>query len=128
MNALRILALCVSAAIVCTSIRALHPQMASAVALASGIGALMLSLPDIRILADAIGRMDAHLPDLDDDGLFLLKMCGVALIAEFASDICRDSGEAALAKRIDTGTKIALLAASVPLAAGMLDAFNGLLA
>ena len=127
MNALRILLLCVTAAMVCASIRSLHPQIASAVALAAGIAALVLSLPDIRAFSDAAKRIESSLSLSGDEQLLLLRLCGVALVAEFASDICRDSGESALARRIDTGTKIAVLAASLPMASELMESLSQLL-
>lgn len=110
---LRILALCIAAALVCVSIRATHPQIASAVALAAGIGALILSTNDIGRFSGAIARLE-ELMSQSSDGIGLIRICGIALIAEFASDICRDSGESALARRIDTGVKIGILASALP--------------
>ena len=51
---------------------------------------------------------------------------GIALIAEFASDICRDCGETALARRIDTGTKIAVAAAALPTAVQLMEGLSSL--
>ena len=127
MNALRILLLCVAAAMVCASIRGLHPQIASAVALAAGAAALALSLPDIRAFSDAARKIESSIGLTGSDQLLLLRLCGIALVAEFASDICRDSGESALARRIETGTKIAVLAASLPMATELMDALSQLL-
>lgn len=127
MNALKILLLCVAAAMVCASLRSLHPQIASVVALAAGVAALMLSMADVKALADAVNSLCGALPEIPGDRYFLLRMCGIAVIAEFASDICRDSGEAALSRRIDIGTKLALLAAALPMATGLLESFSGLM-
>lgn len=127
MNALRILILCVTAALVCASVRTLHPQIASAIALATGCAALILSLSDIRAFSDTLQALENALPESGTDGMLLLRLCGIALIAEFASDICRDSGEAALARRIDVGTKLAMLAAALPMSAQLMNAFTKLL-
>ena len=127
MNALRILLLCVTAAMVCASIRSLHPQIASVVALAAGVAALALSLPDIKAFSEAARKIEASLGLSGEDQLILLRLYGIALVAEFASDICRDSGECALARRIDTGTKIAVLAASLPMASELMDSLSQLL-
>ena len=116
-----------AAAMVCASLRGQHPQIASAVALAAGVAALTLSIVDIRALADAVAMLCQSLPETIGDRYFLLRICGIAVIAEFASDICRDSGESALARRIETGTKIAVLAASLPMATELMDALSQLL-
>ena len=126
MSALRILLLCVVAAMICASIRTQHPQIASAVSLAVGVAVLGLSLPDLKLLTDAARNLEDKLPD-KNGGLFLLRLCGIALMAEFASDVCRDSGEAALARRIDAGTKLAMLASALPLASELMETIASLL-
>lgn len=120
MNAVRILALCVTAALICASIRSLHPQMASAVALAAGGAAIMLSIGDISIFAETIKSLD-KLASQNGESLALLKICGVAMVAEFASDICREAGETMLAKRIDTGVRIGIVASAIPTVGNLLS-------
>ena len=50
-----------------------------------------------------------------------MKICGIAFIAELASDICRDSSEEALARRIDSGVKIAIVGSALPTAMEILE-------
>ena len=118
MNAVKILVLCIAAALICASLRTVYPQVASAVALAAGVGAMMLSRADIAVFADALRVLDG----LTDDGgrLTLLKICAIAIVAEFASDICRDAGEGSLAKRIDTGVRIGIVVTAVPAAGSII--------
>lgn len=127
MNTLRILTLCIAAALVCASLRMAHPQIASAVALAAGIAALTLSVEDIRGISNVVASLEAFANQGSGTRLELLKICGIAMIAEFASDICRDAGEAALARRIDVGVKIGIVVAALPVAAQVMDYISGLL-
>ena len=127
MSALRILALCVSAALICASLRTAHPQIASAVALAAGVAALMLSTEDLGRFAGAVRQLEDYARQGRSHQIYLIKICGVSMIAEFASDICRDAGEAALARRIDAGVKIGVAAAALPVAAEIMERIAGLL-
>lgn len=127
MTALRILILCISAAMICAAIRSQHPQIASAVALAAGIAALMLSSTDIRQVSETIESLESYAKKSGVEHVRLLKLCGVAVISEFASDVCRDSGEASLARRIDTGVRIAILASALPSVAEILSGIAGML-
>lgn len=127
MNALRILILCIAAALVCTSLRVMHPQIATVVGLAAGIAALMLSLEDIRELADTVAGLEAYTYQTGETQLQLMKICGIAMIAEFASDICRDAGENALAHRIDVGIKIGIVVFALPAAAKIMEKIAELL-
>ena len=113
MAEVRILALCVAAALICATLRAAHPQIAAAVAMAAGVAAMALMLPDLQTVADAVRAIS----EADDvhSRVRLLKICGLAMLAEFASDICRDAGESALSRRIEVGVKVGLLAGALPM-------------
>ena len=44
----------------------------------------------------------------------LLKMLGVAYVAEFASNICRDAGQQSVAGMIELFAKISIVVLSIP--------------
>ncbi len=114
---MKIAALCLAAALVCAALRSVHPQVAAAVALAAGAGVLMLSLDDLGSFAAALRALSKTAEDGGADGGWLVRLCGLALVAELASDVCRDAGESALARRIDMGVRLSVAAAALPLAA-----------
>lgn len=127
MQMLRILVLCLSAALICMTLRAAHPQIAAAVAMAAGVAALMLSGADLGSFARTLQTLE-DCAQAAGQPLYLLKICGIAMIAEFASDICRDAGEAALAHRIDVGVRIGIVASALPSAAEIMESIAALLA
>ncbi|MDY5220429.1 MAG: SpoIIIAC/SpoIIIAD family protein [Eubacteriales bacterium] len=127
MQMLRILVLCLSAALICMTLRAAHPQIAAAVAMAAGVAALMLSGADLGGFARTLQTLEDCVQAAGQP-LYLLKICGIAMIAEFASDICRDAGEAALARRIDVGVRIGIVASALPAAAEIMESIAALLA
>lgn len=109
-------------------LRTLHPQMASVVALAAGIAALTMSASYIGALADTIQSLEALSRASGMDHILILKLCGIAIVAEFASDICRDAGETALAHRIDTGVKLSIVASALPMAGSIIATMSEILA
>ena len=125
MTALRIVALCLAAALVCAALRSVHPQVAAA---AAGVAALTLSLDDLGGVSSALRALEGTAEAGGADGGWLVKLCGLALVAELASDVCRDAGEAALARRIDMGVRLSAAAAALPLAARILERISELLA
>ena len=95
--------------------------MAVAVSVAAGVVALALSLDDIRAAAGLIGDLSAR-AQLAPEGLtLLLRAAGLSLLAEFGAAICRDSGEAALAVRIEVAARLALAAMAAPLLLGVVE-------
>ena len=57
----------------------------------------------------------------------IIKMTGIAILTEFAVSICKDSGEAAIASKVDMGGKVIMVSMSVPIIAGLLETILKLL-
>ena len=51
----------------------------------------------------------------------LLKITGIAILTEFAVSICKDSGETAIANKIDLGGKIIIVSISIPIITALLE-------
>ncbi len=51
----------------------------------------------------------------------LLKITGIAILTEFAVSICKDSGETAIASKIDLGGKVIIISMSIPIISALLE-------
>ena len=51
----------------------------------------------------------------------LLKITGIAILTEFAVSVCKDSGETAIANKIDLGGKIVIISISIPIITALLE-------
>ena len=51
----------------------------------------------------------------------LLKITGIAIITEFAVSICTDAGEKAIATKIEIGSKVIIIAISIPIISSLLE-------
>ena len=51
----------------------------------------------------------------------LLKITGIAILTEFATSICSDTGESAIASKIEMGSKIIIIALSLPIITSLLE-------
>ena len=58
----------------------------------------------------------------------LIKITCISILAEFGISICKDSGETAIANKIDLGGKIIVISMSIPVISTMLNGLLGLLA
>ena len=63
----------------------------------------------------------------DGQIIILLKIMGISYIAEFVSDIAKDSGYSALSNQIQIYGKITILVISVPILESLINCINGLL-
>lgn len=57
----------------------------------------------------------------------LLKITGIAIITEFAVSICSDAGEKAIASKIEIGSKVIIIAMSIPIISSLLELIVGIL-
>lgn len=57
----------------------------------------------------------------------LLKITGIAIITEFAVNICRDCNENSIASKIDFGGKILIISTSIPIISALLETLIGIL-
>lgn len=64
-----------------------------------------------------------------DSGLFgtILKIIGIAYMAQLAAQICIDAGESALAVKVELAGRILLIATALPLCISILEAVSALL-
>lgn len=51
----------------------------------------------------------------------LIKITGIAVLTEFAVSICKDSGETAIASKIDMGGKVVIISMSIPIISALLE-------
>lgn len=66
--------------------------------------------------------------NIDSDYLkIILKISGAAIVTQFAADICRDSGENALASKVEFAGKTIILALSIPMAQALSEFALGLI-
>ena len=51
----------------------------------------------------------------------LIKITGIAILTEYAVSICKDSGENAIASKIDFGGKIIIMTLSIPIISSLIE-------
>ncbi len=120
MEAIRVPIWLAACAMVIMLLRQHRPEIATLAALAAGIVSFFMLRDDLTSVADWLGRAGSAIEALDGSVNVMLRAGGVALISEFAADLCGDAGEKALAGRIELAERIALTGMCVPFAARLL--------
>lgn len=57
----------------------------------------------------------------------LLKITGIAFLAEFAINLCKDAGENAIASKIEIGSKVVIVSMSIPIISSLLEIISKLI-
>jgi len=51
----------------------------------------------------------------------LLKIVGIAYIAEFGAEVCKDAGESAIASKVELAGKVMIIVLAVPILTSLMD-------
>lgn len=113
--ALKVAVLCACAAIVASAIRVTRPEIALACAIAAGAAACLLSVSELEEIVSLVRAVFGDSSGERASLTTLLKASGIAIAGEYASQICRDAGEGALAQRVDFAVRISLFALAAPM-------------
>ena len=98
-----------------------RPEFAIYISVTAGVLILTLVLGKVSGIITLLSNL-ADKTTINRDFLYLLiKITGVALLTEFAVSICKDSGESAIASKIDIGGKVTIIAISIPIISSLLE-------
>ncbi len=122
----QILGFCLAVLVILVVLRKERPEMALVVSLAAGTLLLLYLLSPLgqafRLLRDLGIRAGV---EAEFTGL-ILKIIGLAYLAELASSLARDAGEGALATKVEILAKVTMVVMSAPLIAGVAETLAGI--
>ena len=104
----------VVAAIFSCFIRKERAELAMVIGVAAGIMIFYYVLTQISVVIGFITEMLDMVAIEETYYLQLLKMLGVAYVAEFSSSICKDAGHQSIASMIELFAKISIVTLSIP--------------
>ena len=121
MDIIKIIGIALIALIIIIILKQYRPEFAIYVSILTGILIILLitdKLTDIIQLLNSI----ASKASINTEFLaLLLKITGIAFLAEFAVSVCKDAGEAAIASKVEIGSKIIIIAMSIPIISALLE-------
>ena len=103
------------------------PTAALLVSLAAGALILLLLLPSLRQLIAAFSALGQSVGADGDYLQLMLKIIGLAYIAEFCAQLCRDAGQGAAAFKIELAAKTGVLLLALPVLAAVISSVSSLL-
>lgn len=127
MDVFRIAGIAVMTAVLAATVRTYRPEMGLHIAVAGGLILLAYAAAELAGVAQAARSM---LSDAGVDGdvtSLVMKVVGVAFIAQTAADVCRDSGENSLAGKVELCGRLMMVQASLPLLVKLQQIVAGLL-
>lgn len=121
MNIFQIASIGVVATIITMTLKRYHPELATLVSITAGI---LIFLSIINKFTENIGSITKLVKHTKVEDVYmtnLFKVIGIAYVAEFASQICKDAGEEAIAKKVELGGKVIILNLAIPLLTTLME-------
>lgn len=127
MDILGICIIAVTGSILVLTLKQSVPQLALLLTLSVGVIILISVLSFLPIITDKITQLMSQTGVNSKYISVLIKALGICFICQFASDICKDAGQSALASKVELAGKIMILISALPLIEEVLNTATALL-
>lgn len=127
MDILGICIIAVTGSILVLTLKQSVPQLALLLTLSVGVIILISVLSFLPIITDKITQLMSQTGVNSKYISILIKALGICFICQFASDICKDAGQSALASKVELAGKIMILISALPLIEEVLNTAKALL-
>lgn len=121
MEIIKIIGIALVALIIIILLKQYKPEFAIYISLLTGVLILVLVMDELTGIMSLIQTI-ADKASINQRFLtILIKITGIAFLSEFAVSICKDSGEGAIASKIELGSKIIIISMSIPILSSLLE-------
>ncbi|MBA1337011.1 MAG: Stage III sporulation protein AD [Firmicutes bacterium] len=121
MEIFQIVGLGLIAAVLAVLLKQHRPEIALQVSVVTGLIIIMLIMFKLASVLEALQGMAQR---INVDTVYIstiFKIVGIAYIAEFGSQVCRDAGETSIASKIELAGKVIIMVLAVPILMALLD-------
>lgn len=120
-DVIKIIGIGLLALIIIVILKQYKPEFAIYVSMIAGVLILVLAIKKLTGIINLLQSL-ANKTYINKSFLsILLKITGIAFITEFAVSICSDAGEKAIASKIEIGSKVIIIAMSIPIITSLLE-------
>lgn len=121
MDIIKIIGIGLIALIIIVILRQYRPEFAMYISLGAGILILALVATKLSGIIEVLKSLASKTAINNEFLVLLIKITGIAILTEFAVSICKDSGESAIASKVDLGGKIIIMSMSIPIMSSLLE-------
>ena len=114
-------------AILCVVVRQTRPEQAMLIGIATGCVIFSFALAQIRDVLLLWQESIAEYGEFDIYFVPLIRVLGITYLVQFASQVCRDAGENAIAMKMELAGKVVILSLSFPVLKMVLELIKNVL-
>ena len=118
---IKIIGIALISLIIIILLKQYRPEFAIYISILAGLLILLLIIDELQGIVNLLQSF-ANKASINSKFLTLLiKITGIAFLSEFAVSVCKDSGETAIASKIEIGSKIIIISMSIPIISSLLE-------
>lgn len=121
MDIIKIIGIGLIALIIIIIVKQYRPEFTIYVSLVAGALILLMVMDKIGGIIELLTSLSNKTAINNEFLVLLIKITGIAFLTEFAVSICKDSGEVAIANKVDLGGKVIIISMSIPIIASLLE-------
>lgn len=121
MDILQIVCVGIIAVVLSSTIKKQRPELALQLGIATGLLIFIVVIVKLSAVIDFLQTFSKK-ANIDSTYInILLKIVGIAYIAEFGAEVCKDAGESSIASKIELAGKVTIVILAVPIISSLLD-------
>lgn len=127
MEIFQIVGIALTATILAVLIKEYRPEIALQISIVTGLIIFFLVVIKLASVLDVLQQLSSK---INIDIVYIstiLKVVGIAYIAEFGAQVCKDAGETAIASKIELAGKVIIMVLAVPILWALMDLIIGIL-
>lgn len=121
MEIIKIIGIGFIAVIISIILKQYKPEYIIYVSIVAGALILLMSMDKIAGIIDLLNNLASKAQINNQFLTILIKITGIAFLSEFAVSVCKDAGEAAIASKVELGSKVIIIAISIPIISALLE-------
>lgn len=121
MDIVKVIGVGLTALIIIIILKQYKPEFTVYVSVIAGVIILVMLMDKLNGVVNLLTNLTNKTGTGSEFLKILLKITGIAILTEFAVSICKDSGETAIASKIDLGGKIIIISISIPIVTALLE-------
>ncbi len=121
MDIIKIVGIGLIALVIIILLKQYKPEFAIYISILTGVLILILIMDKLTGIINLIQTIVNQSYINTEFIALLIKITGIAFLAEFAVSICKDAGEAAIASKIEIGSKIIIISMAIPILSSLLE-------
>ena len=121
MDVIKIIGIGLISLIIIIIVRQYKPEFTLYISLLAGALILLFIMGKIEGIINLLTSLSNKTAINNEFLELLIKITGIAFLTEFAVSICKDTGESAIASKVDMGGKVIIVSMSIPIISSLLE-------